>query len=120
MEVCIARWRESACEIIGSLADEEFQRDAWFGKGKYVSSPEEVYNQVFGDLAFEQFIESPEVALNDLQRTVANDLVRIMRYFEKLVDRELPPQQVIDHPVWGEVRQTARRFLDLLQCPSPS
>jgi hypothetical protein len=74
-------------------------------------------HQVFGDLAFEKFIASPEINLNDLQKKAANELIEKMRYFEKLVDRDLPPRQVIDHPVWREVRQTASRLLDLLQCP---
>jgi hypothetical protein len=113
----IPQWRKNACYIIGNVADEKFQRDAWFGKGKYVSSPDEVYNQVFGDLAFEKFIASPEIDLNDLQKAAANQLVEKMRYFERLVDRNLPPRQVIDHPAWKEVRQTAKRLLALLQCP---
>ena len=110
-------WRKNACEIIGNVADEEFQRDAWFGKGGYVSSPQEVFNQVFNDLAFEEFIVSPEIDLNDLQKAAANRLVEKMRYFEKLVSEDLRPEQVIDHPAWREVRQTAKRLLDLLQCP---
>jgi hypothetical protein len=110
-------WRQNACEIIGNIADEKFQRDAWFGKGRYISSPQEVFNQVFGDLAFEEFIASPEIGFNELQKAAASKLVEKMRYFEKLVDAELRPEQVVDHPVWQEVRQTAKRALDLLQCP---
>jgi hypothetical protein len=113
----IPLWRKNACWIIGGVADEKFQRDAWFGKGKYVSSPVEIYNQVFGDLALEEFIASPEIGLNDMQKAAANELIEKMRHFEKLVDEDLPPRQVIDHPVWREVRQTASRLLDLLQCP---
>lgn len=116
MAVDASRWRANACEIIGSVADENFQRDAWLGKGRFISSPEEIYNQVFSDLAFEEFISSPDIALNDLQRAAANKLVSKMNYFEKIVGRNWSPENVIDHPVWREVRQAARQVLDVFQC----
>ena len=92
-------WRKNACEFVGNVADENFQRQAWLGKGRCVSSPLEVFNQVFGDLAFEEFIVSLEIDLNDLQKA-----------------EDLRLEQVIDHPAWKEVRLTAQRLLDLLQC----
>ena len=115
MAVDASRWRESAREIIGSVADESFQRTAWFGKGPFISSPEETYNAVFSDLALEEFIACPDVALNDLERAAATKLVSKMRYFEKLIGEDLTPDTVIDHPVWREVREAAQRVLDVLQ-----
>lgn len=56
--------------------------------------------KVFGDLAFEEFIVSPEIDLNDLQKAAAKKLVEKMRYFEKLVNEDLRLEQVIDHPAW--------------------
>jgi len=111
----IPAWRKNAIEIIGSVADESFQRDAWFGKGRYVSSPEAIYNQVFSDLAFEMFVESPEICLNDLQKAAAKKLIEKMRSFEKAVDSRLLPEQVIDHPAWIDVRRAAKTFLKLFE-----
>ena len=118
MAVNASLWRKNACEIIGAVADENFQRSAWFGKGRHVSSPEEVYNQIFDDLDIKQFIASPDVSLNDLQKTAATRLVDKMEYFDRLVGPNLPPDKVIDHPVWREIREAAQRVLDVLQCPS--
>ena len=121
MAVDSALWRKIACEIIDCVADENFQRNAWFGKGSFISTPAEIYNNVFSDLDLEEFIASPDVALNDLERTAATKLVSKMRYFEKVVGQDLSPDRVIDHPVWREVREAAQRVLDVLQCPrSPS
>jgi hypothetical protein len=78
VSVDASRWRKNACEIIGSVADENYQRAAWFGKSRFISSPEEVYNQVFDDLAFEEFVASPEVSLNDLERAAAVALISKM------------------------------------------
>jgi hypothetical protein len=121
MAVNAVAWRKIACEIIDSVADENFQRTAWFGKGLLISTPAEIYNNVFSDLDLEEFITSPDVALNDLERTAATNLVRKMRYFEEVMGQDLSPDRVIDHPVWREVREAAQRVLDVLQCPrSPS
>jgi len=111
----VAMWRKNACQIIWTVADEKFQRDNWFGKGEYVSSPSEMYNNVFDDLAIEEFLASPEIALNVLQKAAGNRLVEAMNAFEKPVD-SLTPDQVIDHPAWREVRDAAKRFWDLLEC----
>jgi len=120
MVVNASRWRERACEIIGYVADEHFQRTAWFGKGPYVSSPDEIYNQVFSDLDIGKFIASPEVALSDLQRAAATELANKMEYFDKVMSEDLSPERVIDHPVWREVREAARRVLHVLGCPTVS
>jgi hypothetical protein len=120
MVVDAARWRKTACEIIDSVADENFQRAAWFGKGPFISTPAEIYNNVFSDLDLDEFITSRDVALNDLERTAATKLVSKMRYFETVIGQDLSPERVIDHPVWREVREAAQRVLNVLQCPPPS
>jgi hypothetical protein len=109
-------WLEKACDIIGSVADERFQRDNWFGQGKFISWPTEMYNEVFDDLLIEDFLESSEVGLNEPQRAAGQMFVEAMKAFEESVN-SLTPTEVIDHPQWREVRRTARIFLDMLSCP---
>jgi|SRR5882757_7223518 hypothetical protein len=111
----VAMWRKNACQIIWTVADEKFQRDNWFGKGKYVSSPSEMHNNVFDDLAIEEFLASSEIGLNDLQRAAGDRFVDAMNAFDKPMD-SLTPEQILDHPMWREVRRTAKAFLDLLEC----
>jgi hypothetical protein len=117
MAVNASRWRERACEIIGYVADENLHRTAWFGKGPYVSSPDEIYNQVFSDLDLEKFIASPDVALTGVQRVAALELASKMEHFDKAMGGTLSPERVVDHPEWREVREAARRVLDVLGCP---
>jgi hypothetical protein len=112
----VTLWRRNACGALDIIADEKFQRDAWFGKSKYFSSPDEVYNGLFSDVDIEEFIVSPEIALNDLQKAAGNSFVEKIRIFETLVDESLPPDQVIDHPAWREVRHAAKKFWNLLEC----
>jgi hypothetical protein len=114
--VDVLMWRRKICEGLDGVIDEKFQRDAWFGKSKYISSPDEEYNMIFSDFGVEEFIASPEVALHASQKMAGNQLVEKMRYFAKLIGPGMPPDKVIDHAVWAEVRQAAKRFSDLLEC----
>jgi hypothetical protein len=112
----ISIWRKRACDILRIVVDEQFQRENWFGRGKYISSPEEIYNELFTDLEVEVFIASPGVALNEQQKKAGNDLVAKLEAFDKEVGPELPPDVVIDHPKWSEIRQAAKKFRELLDC----
>jgi hypothetical protein len=116
MAANVTMWRKHVCEAVDAIADLSFQRDAWFGRGRYRSSPEEIYNQLFDDAVFEEFLQSADVGLNDLQRLAGQRLVEKMNFFDKLGGPSLPARVVIEHPVWKEVREAARRFLSLLPC----
>ena len=117
MTLNVPLWRKNVCDSLDSLADETFQRENWFGNGRYISSPSDEYNHLFSDFDIEEFVDSPLVDLNVRQRTAGHRLIGLMRAFEKAVDPDLPPEVVIDHPQWAEIRIAARQFLHLLSCP---
>jgi hypothetical protein len=114
----VAIWRRNVCEGLDDAANEKFQRENWFGHGRHVSSPSEVYNTLFTDFDLAQFVASPEVGLDEAQKAAGDALIRKLRAFEKEVDAEMPPEQVIDHPMWADVRVAARHFAGLLGCAS--
>lgn len=109
-------WRKQLCSALNLLADEPFQRENWFGRGKYVDSPDEQYNNLFTDYDIEEFVDSPEIGLNAQQRAAGHRLIDMLEAFDKVVGPELLPEVVIDHPQWVEIRHVARQFLDLLNC----
>ena len=113
----VSLWRKKLCSALDLLADENFQRENWFGRGKYVDSPDEQYNNLFTDYDIEEFVDSPEIALNPQQRAAGQRLIDMLEAFDKSVGPELLPEVVIDHPKWVEIRHAARQFLDLLNCP---
>ena len=104
-------------DALHGLSDERYQREAWFGGGRFVSSPVEAYCTLFDDADFEEFIVSPFIGLSATQITAAERLRDLMREFENLVDIEAPSSHlvVIDHPNWGEVRGAAKEFLETLK-----
>lgn len=116
MAANVTMWRKHVCEAVDTIADVNFQRDNWFGNGRYLSSPEDIYNQLFDDAVIEEFLDSAEVGLNDLQKAAGRRLVERLTFFDKLGGPSLPASTVIEHPVWKEVREAARRFLSLLPC----
>lgn len=107
-------WLKNACEILDAIADADFLRDAWSGRSRYVSSPDEIYNNVFSDAHVDGYA-NPDLALDEAQKAAGKAFIDRMRDFDKIGGPELPWQEVIDHPGWIEVREAARKFLDLLK-----
>jgi len=112
----VSLWHQKLCSTLNSLADEGFQRENWFGRGKYVDSPDEQYNRLFTDYDIEEFVDSPEVGLNAQQKAAGRHLINMLDAFDQAVGPELLPEVVIDHPQWIEIRHAARQFLQLLNC----
>jgi hypothetical protein len=106
------KWRESVSEIASQIADAEFQRRAWFGKGHdEVSSPDEMYNQLFNDAQFEQFLAMYKHKLTGEQLVAGETLVRTMKDFANQTAAHLDPFAVIDDPAWQKIRNAARAFV---------
>jgi hypothetical protein len=54
-------WRLAVSAVVEKIADEHYQRTAWLGLDpKIVSSPDELFCQLFDDLQFHAFLASPE------------------------------------------------------------
>ena len=93
----ISVWRKNLCEALDALADEAFQRANWFGKGQYISSPEEMYNELFSDFSVEDFVCSAEVGLTDLQKSLGQDLIAKLEAFDREMGPDLSADVVVGH-----------------------
>ncbi len=107
-------WLKNTCEILDAIADPDFLRDAWSGKSKYISSPDEIYNNVFSDAHVDEYAD-PDLALDEAQKAAGKAFIDSMEQFDKIGGPELPWREVIDHPGWMKVREAAKKFLDLLK-----
>ena len=117
MPVNIEAWRKVVEQVVDGIADEEFQRRAWFGFGPEESSPEETINQFLGDAAIREFLSRKDTGLNDLQIesgrylvSLIEDLLKEMPKGYKFID----PSKLVDDPRWRKIRGAAARFLALL------
>jgi hypothetical protein len=116
MPIDVSVWRRNICDGVHGVASEQFQRENWFGGGKYVASYEEVFNELFDDFAIESFLASPEVALTAEQVAAGKALIEELEAFDREVGPNAGEDLVIDHPRWADVRRVAQRFGDLLGC----
>jgi hypothetical protein len=107
-------WLHDACEVLDEIADVAFLRDVWSGKTRYVSTPTEIYNNVFNDAYVGEYARA-ELGLDEAQKAAGKEFIERMEYFDKIGGPELPWNVVIDHPDWVKVREAAKKFLDLLR-----
>jgi len=107
-------WLKNACDVLDDIADPNYLREAWSGKSKYISTPTEIYNNVFSDAVIDEYMDA-DLGLDEAQKVAGKEFIDRMRYFDRLGGPELPWDVVIDHPDWVKVREAAKKFLDLLK-----
>lgn len=115
MPVDLKAWRKVVEQTVGGIADESLQRRSWFGLGPEVSSPDEEFNQLFGDAAIEEFLQRDDNGLNDLQAEAGRHLVKLMNDLLRQTPQHIEPDDLIDDPRWQRIREAAARFSALLE-----
>ena len=114
MPIDLIAWRNVIKQVVDGIADESLQRRAWFGVGPEQSSPDDEFNQFFGDAAIEDFLKRDDTGLNDLQIEAGRHLTRLMRQLSKETPEHIEPSNLIDDPRWRKIREAASRFSALL------
>ena len=107
-------WRDVLAGVVDCIADENLQRRAWFGLGPEVWSPDEAFNQFFGDAAAEEFFDRDDTGLNEHQLKAGKHLTVLMRELSDQTPDHVKPADLIDDPRWQEVRRAAARFQMLI------
>jgi hypothetical protein len=110
----MAAWRKVVEQVVSGLADEKMQRRAWFGPGPEQNSPEEMFNQFFGDAAIPEFLRREDTGLNERQMELGSQLVGLMEKLSTDTPDHIEPDDLIDDPRFRRVREAASVFLDSL------
>jgi hypothetical protein len=102
-------WGDAILVAVRHIADEDFQRRSWTGKGPEVSSPSELYCEIFDDCNLEKFISNPPLFVS--QSSLSNlselrDLMRLIRHDE--ID-DADPLKLIESPSWIKIREFAAK-----------
>lgn len=105
------KWKKGVLEIVSQVADKAYQEKVWLGKTELVSSPTELFCELFDDFMFEDFLASAEMGLTERQRSLGQQLLALMNEYAKESAEELDPVQVLADEKWSKVRQAARLFL---------
>ena len=100
-------WLKNTCEVLDAIADPDFLRDAWSGKSRYVSSSDEIYNNVFSDSVIDEYAD-PDLALDEAQKAAGKAFIDNMEQFDQIGGPELPRRAF----PWARAAVGHRRFPD--------
>lgn len=107
-------WLAKIVEVVRAIADRSYQARSWFGMSEEeVSSPEEIYNQLFDDLSFHLFFTTYSSQLTDKQRLAWKDLENKLESYAAATPEKMDPKYVFNDPRWDVIRNSARDFLEI-------
>lgn len=110
-----ALWRENVIKAVKDIASREFQQRTWFGKDEEVSSPDEIYNTLFDDVLFGDFLQSSDIGLTKSQREYGFALIDTLEEYSPDESQLPSPEVMIDDPKWQVARNAANTFLESLE-----
>jgi hypothetical protein len=114
MAVDLNVWRNQIKQAVDAIADEKFQRRAWFGIGPEETGPDEDICQFLGNAAIEDFLNRNDTGLNDRQTDAGRHLVKLMHQLLTRTPTHIDPSELIDDPEWKKIREAASQFSALL------
>lgn len=105
------KWLECIVNGTRRIASRDYQEEAWFPGGRFVSSPEEICLSLIEDCTFDLFYETYGGEFTEDQRQQWDGFKsRLEGYYYKLPanpDR----RRVLDDPEWDSVRRSAEGFV---------
>lgn len=104
-------WTRHIVSVVKKFADVSYQKETWFGTGSKVSSPEEMYCELFDDYAYDHYLAAPGIGITERQREIAIRLRDVLNEYADSVGSLSDPKMVFSDPGWELVRQIARLFV---------
>jgi hypothetical protein len=106
------QWQERILATVEHISSREYQLDAWFGRGNTVSSPDELFCELFDDLAFRLFFEKYSMDFTDVQKLAWKKLEDSLQSYAGVTPQKMDPKAVFNDGRWQEVREFARMFVE--------
>jgi hypothetical protein len=97
------------------IASREFQEEAWFPGGKFVSSPDEVYQVLMEDSKPDLFFETYGKTLSKSQLQSWREFRSRLEHYYDSMPLHSDPRRVLEDPEWALVREAAQRFVSAFQ-----
>ncbi len=104
-------WLENIIGAVMHFADQDYQRSAWFGHARSVSSPAEMYNELYDDVAFTLYRDQYGSLFSDDQRSAWMGFDEAVERFGQNLDESAKPEMVLEDPEWLQVGLAAKQFL---------
>jgi hypothetical protein len=111
MSIDFETWKKGILDIARRLASRSYQEQSWLGKGPAVSSPEELFNELFDDQIVERFAAVHAADLSAEQQRALRELIDKMNEYGAASPSKLDPATVLRDPQWEGIRNSALRFV---------
>jgi hypothetical protein len=108
-------WLWKILTVVDAIASREYQLGAWFGFAGSVSSPDELYNQLFDDATFALFFKQYSAEFSEIQKSAWKELEGKLESYAGVMPRTMNPYTVFNDPRWEDIRESARRFLGVFK-----
>ena len=104
-------WKDLVLDVVRKISDENYQKNTWFGGGDSISSPQELYCQLFDDFMYEDFLISEDINITTAQREMGKCLENAMNQYTNKIDYIKDPKKVFDDSRWNNIRKIAKGFI---------
>lgn len=107
-------WKNNIYKSLISIADLDYQKKAWLGKSKHVSSFNEMINILYDDNCFEDFVNH-----DYWQHKNKNKLFIELVELNRLIDEYEEPKgevEILKDPKWKAITQKASYIVTLWKC----
>ena len=105
------QWLNGIRHTIAEISSESLQARSWFGRGPEVSSPDEMYDHLYDDLAFHDYFALHGNELTDEQRNIWRGLDEALQKYSAETPTTLDPLTVFNDRRWHEIRRIAETFV---------
>lgn len=104
--------KKEILNVIKDIANEDYQRRAWFNIGPEVSSPDEDICILYDDYSFEEFLQNLSSPINNKEREAGKLFCDIFNNYLNTSDTS-DPYLVYHSEQCKEIRKEARKLIDI-------
>lgn len=109
------RWKLLILDCLDRIGSTEYQADTWFGKGRKISSFEELYNELLDDRMFVDFVRSGSSGLTDEQVSAAAAFITALDTYADTIPDDADSRVIFSDPNWEQIRVQARHLVAILR-----
>lgn len=102
-----------------AIASREFQEEAWFPGGRYVSSPDEIYQVMMEDSRPDSFFQEFGETFTASQMQSWSDFRSQLECYYDGMPLKADPLAVLNDPNWNSVRKAAQKFVEAFATSAP-
>jgi hypothetical protein len=114
----VGKWQDGILKAVEHVASSRYQEQTWLGSGQAMSSPEELFCELFDDMRFEEYLSSDITGLTPHQKSLGLELKSKMEAFS--ADKTyFNPIEVLEDSSWHDIQEAARDFLSSFSARTP-